>query len=230
MSTLAEQVVEQLKTDMDNVYDAGYQKGKSEGGDSCYETAIYNLIDLEFAWNNAVFPENTELVLKFKKPDDSHNACFLNAKNLKKLKLISDDKSVATSYAQFVRGCEQLEILDLTDYNLKTTSIFMFAYQCKNLKSILGALDLTDCTNTTNAFNIDNGLLEDVEFVPNTIKISINFGYLQFLSDVSIQNIIDCLIDLTGQATQTLTFHADVKAKLTEEQIATITSKNWTLA
>lgn len=32
MSTLAEQVVEQLKTDMDNVYDAGYQKGKSEGG------------------------------------------------------------------------------------------------------------------------------------------------------------------------------------------------------
>lgn len=32
MNTLAEEVVEQLKTDMDNVYDAGYQKGKSEGG------------------------------------------------------------------------------------------------------------------------------------------------------------------------------------------------------
>ena len=32
MSTLAEQVVEQLKTDMDNVYDAGYQKGLKEIG------------------------------------------------------------------------------------------------------------------------------------------------------------------------------------------------------
>ena len=32
MSTLAEQVVEQLKTDMDNVYDAGYQKGLKEVG------------------------------------------------------------------------------------------------------------------------------------------------------------------------------------------------------
>ena len=32
MSTLAEQVVEQLKIDMDNVYDAGYQKGLKEIG------------------------------------------------------------------------------------------------------------------------------------------------------------------------------------------------------
>jgi hypothetical protein len=32
MSTLAEQVVEQLKTDMDNVYDAGYQKGVLASG------------------------------------------------------------------------------------------------------------------------------------------------------------------------------------------------------
>ena len=40
----------------------------------------------------------------------------------------------------------------------------------------------------------------------------------------------NCLVDLTGQTSQTLKFHADVKAKLTEEQITTITGKNWTLA
>jgi hypothetical protein len=38
------------------------------------------------------------------------------------------------------------------------------------------------------------------------------------------------LVDLTGATTQTLTFNKDVKAKLTETQIATITNKNWTLA
>ena len=49
MSTLAEQVVEQLKTDMDNVYDAGYQKGKSEGGISSidYLSRYFNIENKE---------------------------------------------------------------------------------------------------------------------------------------------------------------------------------------
>ncbi len=63
-------------------------------------------------------------------------------------------------------------------------------------------------------------------------KIRANLGMLQssLLSAESIQSIIDALADLTGQTAQTITFHADVKAKLTDTQIATITGKNWTLA
>ena len=62
-----------------------------------------------------------------------------------------------------------------------------------------------------------------------TIGNAIAFPQSSLLSAQSVQSVIDCLKDLTGQTAQTLTFHADVGAKLTEAQKATITAKNWTL-
>ena len=75
-----------------------------------------------------------------------------------------------------------------------------------------------DCTN-----------LKNIKLTGSVGK-SISFGHSQYLTDESIQNIIDVLMDRTGQTASVLTLHNNVKAKLTEEQIATITSKNWTLA
>ena len=49
------------------------------------------------------------------------------------------------------------------------------------------------------------------------------------LTNATVQNIIDCLKDLTGEATQTLTLTADVGAAVTDAQKAAITAKNWTL-
>lgn len=80
----------------------------------------------------------------------------------------------------------------------------------------------------TNIFQSASALVNIL--VEGTIGQSINFSWCPLLSDASVQSIIDCLADLTGQSSQTLTFNGSVKAKLTEEQIATITSKNWTLA
>jgi hypothetical protein len=69
--------------------------------------------------------------------------------------------------------------------------------------------------------------IKEIRFVPNCIKLSIGINSY-VLSDESIQSIIDGLA--TVETAQTLTLHADVKEKLTEEQLATITSKNWNLA
>ena len=70
--------------------------------------------------------------------------------------------------------------------------------------------------------------LVTVSFVENSIPFSLSFAQSPLLSDESIQSIINGLA--TVETAQTLTLHADVKAKLTESQIAQITSKNWTLA
>ena len=72
--------------------------------------------------------------------------------------------------------------------------------------------------------------LKNIRFETGTIPISISFVHSSFLTDESVQSIIDGLADLTGQTAQTITFHLTVKNKLTEEQIVQITSKNWTLA
>lgn len=71
--------------------------------------------------------------------------------------------------------------------------------------------------------------LQEVRFVANSIKLSISFANCSNLSTETIQSIIDGLADLTGGTAQTLTLHATVGSKLTDEQKATITAKNWEL-
>ena len=124
------------------------------------------------------------------------------------------------------------------------------------LKRVTFNVDTENCNNATNAFaglralEIVDGkplncssatvanranmfafckALKEVRFVANSIKISISFNNCLSLSTDTIQSIIDGLADLTGGTAQTLTLHADVGAKLTDEQKASITAKNWTL-
>lgn len=61
-------------------------------------------------------------------------------------------------------------------------------------------------------------------------KGGLNFSWSPLLDNTSVQSVIDCLKDLTGTTSATITFHANTKAAMTETQIAQITSKNWTLA
>lgn len=71
--------------------------------------------------------------------------------------------------------------------------------------------------------------LEDITF-EGVIGNNIAFAQSSKLTNASVQSIIDHLKDLTGATAQTLTLHATVKANLTEEQLATITGKNWSVA
>jgi hypothetical protein len=71
--------------------------------------------------------------------------------------------------------------------------------------------------------------LREIRFAEKCLKYKTTFNS-EHLSDDSIQSIIGGLADLTGGTAQDLVLHKDVKAKLTETQLATITSKNWNLA
>ena len=79
----------------------------------------------------------------------------------------------------------------------------------------------------SNAF-ANCGSLVDISF-SGTIGNAISLAQSGKLSDASIQSIIDALADLTGQTAQQVSFHSTVLGKLTEEQIATIIAKNWTM-
>lgn len=99
-----------------------------------------------------------------------------------------------------------------------------------NGSSIESITEPFDFSNVTNANKVFNGCknLKNIRFVAETIKISLLISECMSLSIESIQSIINGLA--TVSTTQTLTLHANVKANLTDEQIASITSKNWTLA
>lgn len=107
-----------------------------------------------------------------------------------------------------------------------TTSVFQ---GCTKLKTI-PSLKVTENNQTFSAWFNDCPKLEEINFTEDSvIAKSISFFQSPLLNTASVNGIIHALKDLTGAATQTLTFHADVKGKLTDAQKAAITAKNWQL-
>lgn len=147
----------------------------------------------------------------------------------------------------------QTKITDLT----KEGVVLDFS-QCKNFGYTfayswikkLPFIDLSIAANTSSTFddancdslhlrfsentNIAGSTFLNLAFLVNlriegTIAKSISFPHSNLLSTDAVQSVIDALKDLTGQTVQTVTFHATVGGKLTAEQKAAITAKNWTL-
>ena len=114
------------------------------------------------------------------------------------------------------------------DFSSCTNVQQMFAYM-PNLKIIDGTPINLSSAVYQNSFTDTMLSLEYIRFAANSIKLSIKFATARKLTTESVQSIIDGLADLTGGTAQTLTLHATVGAKLTDEQKATITAKNWAL-
>lgn len=120
------------------------------------------------------------------------------------------DTSKCTSFYNAFKNVRVLEVIDGTPLDLS---------------SVIG----------TNAYPSLNGMfdfayaLKEVRFVEKTIKRNISFAQCGDLSDLTVQSAIDGLADLTGGTARTLTLHATVGGKLTDEQKASITAKNWAL-
>ena len=90
-------------------------------------------------------------------------------------------------------------------------------------------LDLSSAGNVNRMF-ISATKMREIRFVAGSINGNIHLGDTALWSDESIQSIIDGLADLTGSDAKTITLHDTVGAKLTEEQKAQATAKNWTIA
>ena len=73
------------------------------------------------------------------------------------------------------------------------------------------------------------GALENVTF-EGEIGQNLSMSSCSKLTYESLSNIISCLYDYSAEGvTKTLTLHATAKARLTEDDIKTITDKGWTL-
>lgn len=136
---------------------------------------------------------------------------------LKTIDVSNWNMSSATDIGSMFRQCTYLQMLDLTKWNVdKVTNATSTFSTCIKLQSIIG--------NRT----IDDVLTNDIRAL-NGLKKSLSVSYT-ILDRASIRATINGLADLTGQTAQTLTLGATLIAKLTEEDIAIATNKNWTIA
>ena len=219
------------KTDLIPLADMPNEILSISSGGSVEDNPVYYATTLSFS--EASFPENYNFVLKVRKLYGLNNM-FLRAKTVKSVKIISDINDNAIEYQAAFREASALETVDLTECNRNIKGVAYMCLSASALKSIYGALDFTNCTNTTIWLN-GAGKLEDIEFVPDTIKISLSFQWCSKLSKKSITSAIKGLDNsVTGQ---TVTFqktsinnafgiNVDDESTYTEEFVALRESKN----
>lgn len=231
--------------DYNTAYNEGYDKGYTEGETAGYGTgysegqnSVPNFLGcakvVQFPSCNVFNKSIVELDLSEKLTALNSFICVTEADNKNTIleHLTINHSGLPTTMQNFMQciySCRD-EVLKKITLNFSTQSVTNFAnaFGCLvALEEIDGTpLDLSSATTITNMFNYNNELKE-VRFKTLSILTSIRFTVSSLLSAESVQSIIDGLADLTEADAQTITFHSSII--LTDEQKATITSKNWTL-
>lgn len=218
----------EVEVDMTAAREEGYQKGVAEAEAKSFWTKYIGTCNSLFL--KSVFPSNTELTFELPSICLTVLQMFQETKNLVSVKLTGTASGTSCHAQGMFRYNYSIKKVDLSECYFPFGDWYMAFHSCTSLEEIIGELD--DCrvwtNNFTNAFS-SCVKLREVRFAEGAIFQSISLVNSANLSDASIQSIIDGLEDLTGASAKTLTFHADVGAKLTEAQKAAITAKNWTL-
>lgn len=207
-------LIAEIKSMVDNLPEA------AGGG----ENLLVYATRMDYLFENAVFPDGYEITINAPNLGHMMSYMFLNAKGVRKITMNVPIEGIDHSAHTFAYGTNVEEIV-FPD-GIKFFLVNSFASSVKTLKSIFGRIDLSGSTNNTTMLNGCWGL-ENVSFMPNTIKANFTIAHSELLTDASIQSIIDGLAEV--ETAKTLTLNAKVGAKLTDEQKATITAKNWTL-
>ena len=150
--------------------------------------------------------------------------CFYGCYNLKNIEL-NHCPSEAVDCNMMLNSCYTLETFVATP-SLKPnnySSLFSYLY---NLKKISG-IDFSLFTSTVYFASSKN--LAEIENISN-IGISLNLYECNQLNHDSLINVLNALVDLTGTDSKTLTLGTTNLNKLSEEEKAIATNKNWVLA
>ena len=198
--------------------------------------------DIEFLWNNLshfqlkngiAYPETFEITIPEKVQDISTifrsygvDASIQGIVNLTINK--APNEFPITVFPSF-KMMKQLKEVTLNFDTSNITKIIPDTGYLTPLETINGLINCPLITNKkyySNLFELARELRE-VRFGEQSIKANIKFGS-SHLSDETIASIINGLAVVTAETV--ITFHQQVKDRLTEEQIAAINEKGWTLA
>lgn len=168
---------------------------------------------------------------------------FLSCSQLQSLNVSNWDVSGVTTMGYMFQGCSSLQTLDVSNWNVSkvTNTSYMFSI-CSQLHSLdVSNWDVSNVTTMVTMFyscsslqslignlTIDDVLANNIGAL-NGLKVALSLNKT-ILDRASLRAVINGLADLTGQTAQTLTLGATLLAKLTEEDIAIATNKNWTIA
>lgn len=212
------------KFDGDSHYDTFWDVFQQNGERTNYTYAFYN------NWDDSTFKPKYNIC-----PKGNVGYMFSGSKitNLKQILIDNNvvlDTSEATQMIQAFNGGLFTHLPEISLVKCITTaatsSLFYIDYYLKTIDKIIVA------KNTSLYINMFTGCiaLESVIF-EGEIGMNLAIKDSPLLSDASIQSIINCLADLTGETAQTLTVHSTVYEKIVanDELYNAIFNKNWIL-
>lgn len=194
---------------------------------------------IDSTFRSAKFPTGTELVIDctndLGNTINSFQYAFCSTTGIKKIKILANATKVlnnveGTSMYYAFSSSTDLEVVDVSGIiPLKPRELRYAFYNSVKIREVIGEFDcsLIKSGYTSYAF-LNMKELVEIRFKENTNFYALAFTNSSKLSILSIQSIIDSLA--TVEEAQTLTFHKNIEEKLTDEQKAQITSKNWNLA
>lgn len=135
------------------------------------------------------------------------------------------DTSNVTSMSYMFYNSSKLTTIPILDTSKVTNMIYTF-YGCSSLTAI-PAFDVGNVTNMSNAFdNCTN--IEEIHMI--NIGASLSISDCTKMERDALLEVLGNLKDLTGVITGRLSLGSTLLAKLTEEDKAIATNKNWVLA
>lgn len=133
------------------------------------------------------------------------------------------DTSKVTNMNGMFYGCTSLEEVGI-DTSSVTNGNYLF-YRCTSLKTVK-TLDFSNVASLSGQFYQCLNL-ESIEFVPESIRLSVSMSDCSKLNAESVASIFAGLADLTDSETQTLTLHKNVQ--ITQAQADAAVAKNWNI-
>jgi hypothetical protein len=242
--TIADKIL-RAKDDYDTVYEAGYEKGKAEGGDGALEVWKAILVDGERkdfsnAFANTRFSKDTMRLLYDIKPTTANNMFFFSA--IKQTDMFSMtevekrdgkvfDFSNCTNFSgTFNSGCfDELNVIDLS----KATSTYQVFYNGSSSAKIKRINRLIFSEDTVISWGMFGYCyeLEHVGFEGVISKSGLDMQWSTKLSKDSITSLVNALSPTTSNLTVTLSKQA-VENAFTDDEWGALesTKTNWTIS
>ena len=174
------------------------------------------------------------------------SSLFESCSSLIELDLSGWNTSNVTNISYMFRRCKILQNLNLSGWNTSNVTNMSNIFYNANINNldITGWTDVSNvtsivsfCSSSTNIPSFIGGRTID-DVINNNITIlnglkiaSSNYLLGRYADRASVRALINGLADLTGQSTVTLNLTStEVIDRLTDEDIAIATAKNWTIA
>ena len=208
-------------------------------GENLIDTSVCTSLYGTFSYNTAIKKINAN-------DWDTSNVrglsnTFAFSTNLNEINVSNWDVSKVTDFSNTFRNTHA-SILDISKWDVSAGKTFdyMFVYTFVPILDFRN-WNMSNATSVTAMFNqvlwtysFVGGLTID-EVITNNVSclkglsLSLNISHTK-VDRASLRAAINGLADLTGSDAQTLTLGETLIAKLTEEDIAIATAKNWTIA